>query len=146
MVGKKRGGRAEAPCKKTPQPPTARLGADAVKALHRTARMSVGGSDDIGANSHPVAHRRHFAEGDAGLRHAPRAGIDADKQNALAGGGVFLQIHAMRLAGVDKRMIHMRHRRTECHAPAGGGERIGGGYQPTGNHENSIPKPKAAAI
>ena len=113
----------------TPQSFSAHLRARAIKSLHRPCGMHLHRRRNERENVQPVPHRRDFAERHAGLRHAERAGIHAEKHDALFSAAVFLKIEFVRRAGVVQRVADVRDRRLECQLvhrrrkfPRGGGE------------------------
>src|SRR6266567_3520264 len=58
-------------------------------------------------DAEPIAHGGDLAERDAGLHHAERAGIHAEKQDGFTTVRVTLQIRLMRSPGVFERVVNV---------------------------------------
>src|SRR6185369_5865431 len=64
------------------------------------------------------AHGGDFAERHAGLDHAERTRVHAEKQHALAATGITPEVRLVRRPGVRERIVNVRHGRRES-KPAG---------------------------
>ena len=67
-------------------------------------------------NAQPIAHNRNFAEGHAGLRHAKRTRVHAEKQHLLWLRREFVYVLRVRLSRVLQRIINMTDRLRETQA------------------------------
>ena len=61
----------------------------------------------------PIAHGCNLTKRDAGLRHAERTGVHAEKQDALSGVRIAAQIHLVCGPGVIERVVNVHDRRRE---------------------------------
>ncbi len=84
-------------------------------------------------DAQPPAHQAHLSERYAGLRHSPGARVHAQQHDFSRGAGtVEPQVLAMRLPGVDHRIVDVGHRRGEAQAVAGRRQPASDGYNLTG--------------
>ena len=114
MFAKKVFGRAESFREQFPQTLTTDLIPLARETGHAPLWMLVRRTANFCFDAEPVAYGRDLAERDAGLHHAERAGIHAEKQDAFTTVRVTLQIRLMRSPGVFERVVNVRDRRSEA--------------------------------
>jgi len=107
--------------------------------------MKIGRLPDGCLDAQPIADRRNFAEGNAGLDHAERAGVHAEKDDPLGTAAEPAQIFLVRGPGVGERIVNVRDRRREFQATdlvgkfAGGGDKLGMGGRGQGRKRIRIP-------
>ena len=92
--------------------------------------MLVAWTANNGVNFHPIAHGGDFSKWDAGLHHAKRAGIHAQKHHALARVAEAPQILFMRGPGVIQRVVNVRDRLGKAQAVHSRGKFLRGGNEP----------------
>ena len=88
-------GRTKPAGEQLPKPPAADLRARTIPAKDRPLGMLRCGPADGRGNFKPVTHGGDFAEGNAGLNHAERAGVHAQKHHALPAAAEPAQIFLM---------------------------------------------------
>lgn len=109
-------GRSEALREEFPESLTADLCSRAGEAGDEPLRVFGRRFSDRGFDAQPVAHGRDLAEGHAGLRHAERAGIHAEKDDALPRGAIFSDVNFVRGPCVIERVVNVRDRRGKLQA------------------------------
>jgi len=113
MFGEEVVGAAESVGEQFPQALAADLAPRAGESGHGPFGMFVRGPANFCFNLEPIAHGRDLAKWDAGLRHAERTRVHAEKQNALLVARVTAQINLVRGPGVIERVVNVRDRRRE---------------------------------
>jgi hypothetical protein len=106
-----------------PETFAAHFTAVAIKSSDGTFRMFVRRAIDWSIDSQPITHGGDLAERDAGLRHAERAGIHSEKEDALRIASITPEIHFVGAPRITERVVNVRDR-------GGEGEPVDGVAQP----------------
>src|SRR5205814_4583222 len=93
MLSKECSGVAKARYEQIPQALAANLASRAGESGHESFGMLARGAADFCFDPKPIAHGRNLTKRDAGLRHAERTRIHAEKQDALSSVCIAAQIH-----------------------------------------------------
>src|ERR1044072_6685486 len=104
MLAEKIFRRAKTFAKQSPQTLTADLAAVTIEPQHRPLRIFFSRLVDLRSDPQPIADRCNLSERNPGLRHAERAGIHPEENDALCGVAIEPQIHFVRAPGVIERV------------------------------------------
>ena len=116
MVGEEVFDGAKAIRKQAPQPFAADFGARAGKAFDRTLWVFAARFANRRRDAHPGANGANFAKGHAGLHHAERSGVHAEKDHPFVAVGKLLQVRLVRGPRVIERIIDVCDRGREFDA------------------------------
>jgi hypothetical protein len=93
--------------------------------------MLQGRPADGATDPQEIPDHRGVAERHTGLRHAERARVHADEHDLLGRAAVKCEVRLVRGAGVDERIVDVRHRRLEL-------ERVDLGGEPPGDPDQLV--------
>lgn len=94
--------------KESPEPLAADFRTLAGESLNRPFRMLRRWWVDFRRDPQPVAYGGDLAEGDAGLHHAERPRVHAEKENTFATAAKFLKVRFVRCPCVIERVVNVR--------------------------------------
>ncbi len=113
MRGEETVGGAKPLSEQAPEPTATDFRARAGEPFDRALGMRPGRRRHVRHNPHPIADSGHLSERHAGLHHAKRPGIHAQKQNLAGLGGESFEVELVGGPGVVERVVDMRDRGAE---------------------------------